>query len=159
MEENTLTNRSLAESRTIQDNLSETHKSKTENGSNAKIDMGPAFAREVSENTTEFKRTGSNLKSIHLAGERFIIKDEAPMRSYETLKIIDSPEFPGVLFQGIQYYDLKNVFFINNTGMANLIDLLKSLLQKDVEVQFVNVCDKIKNKIKALGLDHIIICS
>jgi ABC-type transporter Mla MlaB component len=158
MEENTI-NRDLAINQSKQDNLSATFKSKTENGSNAKIDLGPAFTREISENSLEFKRSGSNLKSIHLAGERFIIKDEAPMRSYETYKLIDSPQFPGVYFQGIQYYDLKNVFFINNTGMANLIDLLKSLLQKDVEVQFVNVSDKIKNKIKALGLDHIIICS
>lgn len=61
----------------------------------------------------------------------------------------------GVYFQGVQYFDLKNVNFINNTGIANLIDLLKSLLQQGVVIKFVNVKDKIKNKFKSLGLDSI----
>ena len=106
------------------------------------------------------KKSESNLKSIHLSGNGFVIKEEAPIRSYESLRLSDNKtELPGVFFQGTQYYDLKNIYFINNTGMANLIDLLESLLQKDVDVQFVNVCDKIKNKIKALGLDQILNCS
>jgi hypothetical protein len=110
--------------------------------------------------TNTFKKTESNLKSIHMSGDQFIIKEEAPIRSYETFRFNDSNvDLPGVFFQGTQYYDLKNVYFINNTGMAKLIELLKSLLEKNMDVQFVNVCDKIKNKIKSLGLDHIIICS
>lgn len=110
--------------------------------------------------TPIIRKMESNLKSIHMTGDHFIIKEEAPIRSYETFRFNDSSvDLPGVFFQGTQYYDLKNVYFINNTGMANLIDLLKSLLEKDMDVQFVNVCDKIKDKVKTLGLDHIIICS
>jgi hypothetical protein len=106
------------------------------------------------------KKTESNLKSIHVSGNGFVIKEEPPIRSYDSFKFSGSnTQLPGVFFQGTQYYDLKNIYFINNTGMANLIDLLESLLEKDVDVQFVNVCDKIKNKIKALGLDQILICS
>lgn len=106
------------------------------------------------------KKTDSNLKSIHLSENTFIIREEAPIRSYGAFRLNDSgTDLPGVYFHGTQYYDLKNIYFINNTGMANLIDLLESLLEKDVDVQFVNVCDKIKNQIKALGLDQILICS
>lgn len=83
-----------------------------------------------------------NIKSINLSGDEWIITDE----------------LPGVYCQGIQYYDLKNIQFINNTGMAKLIELLKSLLVKGVEVKFVNVNEKIKNKIKSLGLDPILNC-
>lgn len=109
---------------------------------------------------TMLKKTDSNLKSIHPTENGFVIKEEAPIKSYEAFRMSDSDtDLPGVFFQGTQYYDLKNVYFINNTGMANLINLLESLLEKDVDVQFVNVCDKIKNKIKALGLDEILICS
>ena len=84
-----------------------------------------------------------NIKNINLSGNQLTI----------------SAELSGVLCQGIQYYDLKNILFINNTGMANLIDLLKSLLKQGVEVRFVNVNEKIKKRIKSLGLDHILICS
>jgi ABC-type transporter Mla MlaB component len=104
------------------------------------------------------KKTESNLKSIHLSGNNFLIKEEEPIKSYQAYQLPED-ELPGVFFKGVQYYDLKNIYFINNTGMANLIDLLKSLLEKNVEVQFVNVSDKIKNKIVAMGLDHILICA
>lgn len=106
------------------------------------------------------KKTDSNLKSIHLSENGFVIKEEAPIRSYVSFRFNNSEtELPGVFFKGTQYYDLKNIYFINNTGMVSLIELLESLLEKDVDVQFVNVCEKIKNKIKALGLDQILICS
>lgn len=68
-------------------------------------------------------------------------------------------ELSGVYFQGVQYFDLKNVYFINNTGIANLIDLLKSLLQQGVVIKFVNVREKIKDKFKSMGLDYIFNCS
>lgn len=119
--------------------------------------LDPVSEKEMAKALT---KTDSNLKSIHLSGEGFIIKEEAPIRSYEAFRLGDSnSKLPGVFFQGTQYYDLKNIYFINNTGMANLIELLESLLEKDVDVQFVNVSDKIKNKIKSLGLDQILICS
>ncbi len=84
----------------------------------------------------------SGIKSINLNGSQLVIK----------------AELSGVFCQGIQYYDLKNIFFINNAGMASLIDLLKSLLKQGVDVQFVNVNEKIRNKIRSLGLDHILVC-
>ncbi|MDQ3046936.1 MAG: STAS domain-containing protein [Bacteroidota bacterium] len=87
-------------------------------------------------------KLNSNIKSISLSGDKWVISDE----------------LPGVYCDGIQYYDLKDITFLNNTGFANLIDLLKSLLGKGVEVQFVNVNERIKNKIKSLGLDHILNC-
>ncbi|HXB40643.1 MAG TPA: STAS domain-containing protein [Bacteroidia bacterium] len=83
------------------------------------------------------------IKSINLSGDKLII----------------TAELSGVFCQGIQYYDLKNILFINNTGMANLIDLLKSLLKQGVEVRFVNVSEKIKEKIKSMGLENVLHCS
>ncbi len=68
-------------------------------------------------------------------------------------------EIAGVYFQGIQYFDLKNVYFINNTGIANLIDILKSLLKQGVIIKFVNVREKIKDKFKTMGLDNIFNCA
>lgn len=68
-------------------------------------------------------------------------------------------ELSGVCIDGIHYYDFKNIHFINNTGMAGLIDLLKCLLQKGEKIQFVNVNDKVKNKIKSMGLENILNCS
>src|SRR5687768_7149579 len=57
----------------------------------------------------------------------------------------------GVLCEGVQYYDLKNILYINNTGLANFIDLLKTLLKKGLSLKFVNVNDKIKEKIRSMG--------
>jgi ABC-type transporter Mla MlaB component len=68
-------------------------------------------------------------------------------------------EMASLYFHGVQYFDFKNVYFINNTGIANLIDLLKSLLKQGVEVKFVNVSQKIKDKFKLMGLEHIFNCS
>jgi hypothetical protein len=65
----------------------------------------------------------------------------------------------GVLCAGVQYYDLKNILYINNTGLANFIDLLKALLKKGLSLKFVNVNDKIKEKIKSMGLDKVLNCS
>jgi hypothetical protein len=127
-----------------------------------KVIMEISDARAVDEagdHNSNFirKRTG-RLRSIHISGDRFIIKEEGPVQSYQGYKPQEK-ELPGVYFKGIQYYDLKDIHFINNTGIANLIDLLKSLLENNVEVRFVNVSDKIKTKIKSMGLDHILICS
>jgi ABC-type transporter Mla MlaB component len=65
----------------------------------------------------------------------------------------------GVLCDGVQYYDLKNILYINSTGLANFIDLLKTLLKKGLSLRFVNVNDKIKEKIKSMGLDKVLNCS
>jgi len=99
---------------------------------------GPEY--EINSSTNN-KKPG--IKSINLSGHQLII----------------TAELSGVFCQGIQYYDLKNIQFINNTGMANLIDLLKSLLVQGVEVRFVNVNERIKEKIRLLGLEHILICT
>ncbi|MES2140881.1 MAG: STAS domain-containing protein [Bacteroidota bacterium] len=70
-----------------------------------------------------------------------------------------SNELAGIYFQGTQYFDFKNVYFINNTGIANLIDLIKSLLKQGVAIKFVNVREKIKDKFKSMGLEFIFNCS
>ncbi len=84
----------------------------------------------------------SRVKSISLSGDKVIITDQ----------------LPGVYCEGVQYYDLKNIGFINYSGMASLIDFIKSLLERGVEVKFVNVNEMIKNKIRSIGLEHILNC-
>jgi len=69
-----------------------------------------------------------------------------------------SNEFAGVYFQGVQYFDFNNVYFINNTGIANMIDLIKTLLKQGVEIRFVNVKEKIREKFKSMGLEFIFNC-
>ncbi|MCE3225899.1 MAG: hypothetical protein K0S32_450 [Bacteroidetes bacterium] len=96
------------------------------------------------------KKIASNVMSIRLTPDGLIIKDENEESN--------SDKLPGVYCQGVMYYDLSQIHFINNTGMAILIDLLKSLLEMEVSVQFVNVDDKIKRKIKEMGLEKIIRC-
>lgn len=88
------------------------------------------------------KKIESSVKTINLSGDKILVTDE----------------LPGVYVQGVQYYDLKNIAFINYAGMANLIDFIKALLEKNTEVKFVNVNDKIKSKIKSVGLEHILHC-
>jgi hypothetical protein len=60
--------------------------------------------------------------------------------------------------QGFQDYDLGNLHYISNTGLANMIDLFKSALKKGIEVHFLNASEKIRNKIHAMGMDHILNC-
>jgi anti-anti-sigma regulatory factor len=92
-----------------------------------------------------------NVKRIQQNGDILTIKNELMLKT-------EFNELAGVYFHGTQYYDLKNVRFINNTGIANLIDLLKTLLQQNVEVKFVNVCQPVKDKIKSMGLENILNC-
>jgi ABC-type transporter Mla MlaB component len=74
----------------------------------------------------------------------------------------DELELPGAFFQvfcsEVRYYDLRNILFINNTGVANLIKLLKVILEKGYELQLINVNKKIKEKIMKMGLGNIIYC-
>jgi ABC-type transporter Mla MlaB component len=72
---------------------------------------------------------------------------------------IRTEELPGVFCAGVQYYDLKNVLYINNTALASLIDLLKSLIKQGKELHLVNVNKSIRKRIKALGLDNVLNCS
>lgn len=99
------------------------------------------------------QRINSNVMSIRLTPDGLIIKDEDLAAGGEDVKML-----PGVYCEGIQYYDFSGVEYINNTGMAILIDLLKSLLEIGVEVQFVNVHPNIRKKIRELGLENIINC-
>jgi ABC-type transporter Mla MlaB component len=103
----------------------------------------------------EEQKINSNVMSIRLTTDGLIIKDET--RASDEFEA-GSHLLSGVYCQGVQYYDLSGIQYINNTGMAILIDLLKSLLEMGVEVQFVNVHDSIKKKIRALGLENIINC-
>lgn len=102
-------------------------------------------------------------KTNELSNSSLMVKGEQikTIRANELFRLrgeFAKDELAGVHIQGIHYYDFKNVHFINNTGIASLIDLLKCLLQKGVEIQFVNVSDKIKCKIKSMGLENILHC-
>jgi ABC-type transporter Mla MlaB component len=100
------------------------------------------------------KKIADNVMSIRLSSDGLIIKDEPGKQQSDEY----GDTLPGVYCEGIQYFDLTGVHYINNTGMAILIDILKSLLEMGVEVQFVNVGEKIKKKIKEIGLENIINC-
>ena len=100
------------------------------------------------------RKITNNIMSIRLTPDGLIIKD-GPEKQDLTHT---TEHLPGVYCQGVMYYDLNNVHYINNTGMAILIDLLKSLLEMDVTVQFVNVDEKIKQRIREMGLENIINC-
>ncbi|MDF2452874.1 MAG: hypothetical protein K0S26_2378 [Bacteroidota bacterium] len=65
----------------------------------------------------------------------------------------------GVLCQGVQYYDFKNVPYINNNGLASLIRILKASMKNGIKLKFVNVNKRIQVKIKTMGLDKFINCS
>lgn len=64
----------------------------------------------------------------------------------------------GVHFQGIYYYDMGQVKYINNSGIADLIDLVKAWLDQEIEVRFINVRDDIKKKIADMDLENILYC-
>lgn len=110
------------------------------------------------------KKISTYLKDLALAGSS-AAKKEAAVKKIRFNEVFQlggehpTDELAGVCIDGIHYYDFKNVRFINNTGMACLIDLFKCLLEQGVRLQFVNVNDKIKNKIKLIGLENILMCS
>jgi anti-anti-sigma factor len=108
--------------------------------------------KSLKEQIESERKINANVMTICLTPDGLSIKDAKNIT--EDL----SDVLPGVYCQGVQYYDLSNVHFINNTGMAILIDLLKSLLEMGIEVQFVNVDEKIKKKINEMGLDKILNC-
>lgn len=99
------------------------------------------------------------IKSIAPLGNDFVIRDEPLPEMLQLTSEFSAEKLPGVLLKGVHYYDLQSIGYINNTGMAKLIGLLRSLLQKGVGVRFVNVSDQIRSKIKKMGLDHILPCS
>jgi ABC-type transporter Mla MlaB component len=110
------------------------------------------------------KKISTNIMSIRLSKDGLIFKDFESAHSSTTISEPNNYHYhtdrlAGVYCEGIQYFDLSSVTYINNTGMATLIDLLKSLLEMGVDVQFVNVDQKIKEKIKEAGLEKIINCT
>ena len=66
--------------------------------------------------------------------------------------------FAGVHFNGVMYYDFSNVKYINNSGIADLIDLVKSWTEMGTEVRFIHVKEDIQKKIRESGLDQILYC-
>ena len=92
----------------------------------------------------EFRQEGSRIptyrvKSIQMSEDQeLIIKD---LDEYAT---------------GIQYYDLQGIDYINNTGLAHLIDFVKHQLAKGLELRFINSSNMIRNKISSMHLEHII---
>ena len=110
------------------------------------------------------KKITAYLKSLEHSEAALVGKTEVEkkIRSNELFQMSEEhpmDELAGVCIEGVHYYDFKNIHFINSTGMASLIDLLKCLLVQGVKIQLVNVNDSIKNKIKSLGLENILNCS
>ncbi len=110
------------------------------------------------------KDAATNVATIKLSGASFVEKEDASkkIRANELFPVNSEhpmDELSGVCINGVHYYDFKNIRSINNTGMASLIDLLKCLLLQGVNVQFVNVNERIKSKIKTMGLENILNCS
>lgn len=89
------------------------------------------------------------------------IKEETiqKMRAGDSVGQFPIHQVAGVYVKGVQYYDFSNVGFINNTVMARLIYLLKSLLRQGIEIRFVNVGEGLKSKIRAMGLENIFNCT
>lgn len=105
-----------------------------------------------------------NVMSIRLSNDGLIFKDFESAHSSTSIAEPSNYHYhtdrlAGVYCEGIQYFDLSSLTYINNSGLATLIDLLKSLLEIGVDVQFVNVDQKIIEKIKEAGLEKIINCT
>ncbi|MDQ3191431.1 MAG: STAS domain-containing protein [Bacteroidota bacterium] len=66
--------------------------------------------------------------------------------------------FSGVYFNGVMYYDFTNVKFINNSGLADLVDLVKTWMEMGTDVRFIHVNRDIQYKFRETGLDQIINC-
>lgn len=120
------------------------------------------------ENTVEDiaeieKKISNYIKGIKLHGSPPAKKETAiRIRSNELFQLNEEhpmDELAGVCINDIHYYDFKNVKYVNNTGIASLIDLSKCLMMRGVKVQFVNVSEKIKDKIRSMGLENILKCS
>lgn len=92
--------------------------------------------RVMEMNIEEMKTVKST--GLHLTGERV------------------SQSLAGVYFQGVHYYDMGKVEYINHSGIAELIDLVKDWMEQGIEVRFINVPDGIKREFEKLDLDHII---
>ncbi|MBA3706132.1 MAG: STAS domain-containing protein [Bacteroidetes bacterium] len=121
------------------------------------LDLNTDFQDFISQFSKVEKKNITSIKTIHSFADEFIVK-ENPVHYEDFFREYPASKLAGVYLQGIQYYDLVNITFIDNTGIANLIELLKSLLKEGVEVRFVNVNENIKNKIKSMDLDHILNC-
>jgi hypothetical protein len=67
--------------------------------------------------------------------------------------------FPAYHQNGTTYYDLANLTALSNIEMAKLIREIKNSLRENTETCFLNTNPEIKEKIKALGLDHVIYCN
>lgn len=66
-------------------------------------------------------------------------------------------DLAGANFNGIQYYDLSKVQYINNSGIADLVSIIKIWSKQGNEVKFVNVSEEIKKYIYEMNLEIIFI--
>jgi ABC-type transporter Mla MlaB component len=109
--------------------------------------LGPAGAGDLG-------KEGKKGSVLFSTGEQ-----DVPGIELTGLELAQDSELSGVLCKGVQYYDFAKIRYINNNGIANLIALMKSLLKQGIQVEFVNVNKKVKEKLKAVGLDSIIKCN
>lgn len=82
---------------------------------------------------------------------KVIVLENSPERQFK--------ELPNARFGGMIYYDFRDVTYISNCGMARLIEHVKLLLEKGIEIRLINISDKLKTQISSLGLDHVIHCN
>ena len=64
-------------------------------------------------------------------------------------------DLAGVYFKGIQYYDLSKLQYINSSGIADLIAIIKVWTFQGNEVKFVNVSENIRKYLYEMGLEII----
>jgi len=108
---------------------------------------------------TKISPGGADLEREGKESILFSASDELNGAELTGDELAQNSELSGVFCKGVQYYDFSHISFINNNGIANLISLLKSPLKQGIQVHLVNVRQKIKDKIRAIGLDNIIKCS
>ena len=91
-------------------------------------------------------------QAIHLAPEESETQID---RAFQRRGSFRPEELPGIYVGDLCYFDLQDLHYLNNTGIANLIDLLKHLAKQGLEVRFIHVAEPLMCKLKALGLDQI----
>ena len=67
-------------------------------------------------------------------------------------------ELRGGSKNNIIYYDFREISYLSNNDMYNLLLHIKELLFQKKDSRLVNVNSKIKKSITLLGLDKVIVC-
>jgi ABC-type transporter Mla MlaB component len=106
--------------------------------------------REMSERGAVAGESGNS------TGTKAVFKDRFTRINLSGDSWLSIDEIPGMYYRGIQYFDFRKISYINYNGLAHLVKFLKFFLEKGTEVHLVNVSESIKNKINAVGLNHVV---